>query len=282
LGRRHNGRMAADAAGSAEAWATVFEKRSAATSFDQQAAEYARLRPGYPPAALDAAVPDDARVVLDLAAGTGKLTGDLLERGLEVVAVEPLPGMLAELRRRFPAAGAICGTAENIPLADSTVDAVVVGQAFHWFDPDRALSEIARVLRPGGSLALLWNHDDESDPFVAEIYAAMTDAGRPPGGATRRSGGGTTVDGEPAPPIPPFQGHPALTDPQVVRIGWLRSQSVDDLIGLVNTYSYVIRATDETRATLAAAIRTIALRHAPGRQDLLIPGSCEVWRSTCR
>ena len=79
--------------------------------------------------------------------------------------------MLAELHRQFPAAGA-SAVKRELPLADSTVDAVVVGQAFHWFDPDRALSEIVRVLRPGGSLALLWNHDDESDPFVAEIYAA--------------------------------------------------------------------------------------------------------------
>ena len=273
--------MAAGAAGTGESWASQFDRRSGATSFELQAAEYARLRPGYPSAALDAAVPDGAQVVLDLGAGTGKLTGDLLARGWEVLAVEPLPGMLAELHRQFPAAGAICGEAENIPLADSTVDAVVVGQAFHWFDPDRALSEIVRVLRPGGSLALLWNHDDESDPFVAEIYAAMTDAGRPPGGATRRSGGATTAGGEAEPPIPPFHGHPALTDPRVVRVGWLRHQSVDDLIGLVNTYSYVIRASDETRATLAAAIRAIADRRAPG-QDLSIPGSCEVWRSTCR
>jgi SAM-dependent methyltransferase len=227
-------------------------------------------------------VASDATVVLDLGAGTGKLTGDLLARGRQVLAVEPLPGMLAELHRLFPAAGAICGTAEEIPLADDTADAVVVGQAFHWFDPDRALAEIARVLRPGGTLALLCNHDDESDPFVAEIYAAMTEAGRPPGGATQRAGGAMTADGVPAPPIPPFHGHPVLTDPQVVRIGWRRRQSVEDLIGLVNTYSYVIRATDETRATLASAIRSIAKRHSPGSHDLLIPGSCEVWRSECR
>ncbi len=263
----------------AEPWATAFEKRFQATSFDRQAAEYARLRPGYPPAALDAAITVRAGTVLDLAAGTGKLTGDLLARGLDVLAVEPLFGMLTELGRHHPAARAICGTAENIPLGDSGVDAVLVGQAFHWFDPERALDEIARVLRPGGTLALLWNHDDESDPFVAEIYAALTAAGRPVGGSTRRSTGPAAGGGDPE---PPFRGHPAFTDPAPVEIAWQRRQSVPDLIGLLNTYSYVIRATDQTRAVLAMAIREIAQRRAPGQQELLIPVTCEVWRATRR
>jgi len=117
-----------------------------ARSFDAGPGAYARFRPGYPPAAVRAALPGDARDVLDLGAGTGKLTESLLGRGLQVTAVEPLPGMLAELSRRFPQATAVPGSAEDIPLPDGAVDCVVVGQAFHWFDPDRALAEIARGL----------------------------------------------------------------------------------------------------------------------------------------
>src|SRR6478735_5500269 len=160
--------------------------RTLATSFDIQAAEYARRRPDYPAAAIAAALPTGAGAVLDLAAGTGKLTGPMLGLGCSVIAVEPLPGMLAELHRAFPAASAVLGVAEHIPLRGAVVDAVVVGQAFHWFDADRALDEIARVLRPGGTLSLISNHDDENDAFVRDFQDALTRIGRPVGGTTGR------------------------------------------------------------------------------------------------
>nr|WP_307869038.1 class I SAM-dependent methyltransferase [Umezawaea beigongshangensis] len=107
--------------------------------------------------------------VLDLAAGTGKLTGVLLGEGHRVTAVEPDEGMLSELVRRCRGVRALPGSAERIPLTDGEVDAVLVGQAFHWFDPERALPEIARVLRPGGVLAGLWNEEDGGVPWVAEV-----------------------------------------------------------------------------------------------------------------
>jgi SAM-dependent methyltransferase len=136
---------------------------AAAQGFARSASAYERGRPGYPQAAirhLTAKLPPRA-VVLDLAAGTGKLTRPLLAAGLSVIAVEPV----AEMRAALPgSAGALEGTAEAIPLADGSVDAVTVGQAFHWFDGDAALVEIARVLRPGGLLALVWNRRLEDDP----------------------------------------------------------------------------------------------------------------------
>ncbi|MCU1687273.1 MAG: type 11 methyltransferase [Amycolatopsis sp.] len=141
-----------------------------AGSFGAQAAAYAEHRPDYPVAALrwalDAVTPAP-KIVLDLAAGTGKLTAGLVELGLDVTAVEPDTGMLAELSRLLPSVTALEGQAERIPLPDASVDAVFVGQAFHWFDVDEALAEIARVLRPGGVLLALWNRDDESVPWVA-------------------------------------------------------------------------------------------------------------------
>jgi SAM-dependent methyltransferase len=142
-------------------------------SFAAAAAEYERGRPGWPPELLDALPLGPDATVLDLAAGTGKLTRVLAERHRRVVAVEPLDELRAELERAAPAAEALAGRAEEIPLADGSVDAVLVAQAFHWFEQDAAVAEIARVLRPGGVLALLWNErrPGSASPLPA-AYAA--------------------------------------------------------------------------------------------------------------
>jgi SAM-dependent methyltransferase len=153
--------------------------RTASEGFSRAAEAYERGRPGYPEAAVALVVsrlPTGA-TVLDLAAGTGKLTRPLLDAGLAVVAVEPV----AEMRAVLPAAARpMDGTAEAIPLDAGAVDAVTVGQAFHWFEGDAALAEIHRVLRPGGTLALLWNRRLESEPVnraldeLLEPYRAST------------------------------------------------------------------------------------------------------------
>jgi SAM-dependent methyltransferase len=143
--------------------------RAAAEGFSRSAEAYERGRPKYPAEALELLVsrlPAGASV-LDLAAGTGALTRPLLEAGLEVVAVEPVAAMRAAL----PAsARALEGTAEAIPLEQGSVEAVVVGQAFHWFDGDAALAEIHRVLRPAGVLALFWNRRVDEDPVNRAIH----------------------------------------------------------------------------------------------------------------
>jgi ubiquinone/menaquinone biosynthesis C-methylase UbiE len=139
--------------------------RAAAVGFARSADAYERGRPEYPQAAIDfvrGQLP--GRRVLDLAAGTGKLTRPLVEAGLDVVAVEPVAEMRALLR-----VPAFDGTAEAIPLGDGSVDGVTVGQGFHWFDGDAALAEIARVLVRGGLLALLWNRRVEDEPVNAAI-----------------------------------------------------------------------------------------------------------------
>jgi ubiquinone/menaquinone biosynthesis C-methylase UbiE len=135
---------------------------SLARSFGGVAAEYESARPGYPPAAVEAVISELAlgpeATALDLAAGTGKLTRELEPRFRRVIAVEPLPEMLAVIRRDLPRVEALEGGAEEIPLADGSVDVVFVAQAFHWFANHRALAEIDRVLAPGpGGLALIWN-----------------------------------------------------------------------------------------------------------------------------
>jgi SAM-dependent methyltransferase len=132
--------------------------RVAADGFARNADAYERARPGWPEEAVRAAfahwglIPTDAEV-LDLAAGTGRLTAVLRALGADVVAVEPV----AEMRAFIREAPALEGTAERIPLPDASCDAVFVAEAFHWFDPPAALAEIARVLRPRGGLAIMWN-----------------------------------------------------------------------------------------------------------------------------
>ncbi len=138
-------------------------------SFDLVADEYERTRPSYPPALLDRLPLSADAAVLDLGAGTGKLTRVLAARFRNVVAVEPLANMRAMLERVVPGVRALPGSAERIPLDDASVDAVFAAQAFHWFDKPVALPEIARVLRPGGVLAVVWNEpdDDRESPLPA-------------------------------------------------------------------------------------------------------------------
>jgi SAM-dependent methyltransferase len=140
-------------------------------SFDSVADEYEQTRPTYPPALLDALPLDADAAVLDLGAGTGKLTRVLAARYRDVTAVEPLANMRAMLERVVPGVAALPGSAERIPLDDGSVDGVFAAQAFHWFDKPVALPEIARVLRPGGVFAIIWNegNDDLLDPRPAEF-----------------------------------------------------------------------------------------------------------------
>jgi SAM-dependent methyltransferase len=126
-------------------------------SGDRWAVDYERGRPGWPRAALDAADLPPAATVLDLGAGTGKLTRLLAAAYDRVVAVEPAEAMRRLLVRKCPQAATSAGHAREIPLADGSVDAVFAAEAYHWFDDDQALAEIARVLRVGGALVLLWN-----------------------------------------------------------------------------------------------------------------------------
>jgi SAM-dependent methyltransferase len=152
--------------------------RHQARSFDGVADAYQRARPSYPPTAVEWALEAaPGRRVVDLAAGTGKLTEVVVARGADVVAVEPLANMRAELERALPPVRALAGSAEKIPLPDGSADAVVVGQAFHWFDGPAALAEIARVLVPGGVLGLLWNMRDDRVPWVAELTKILRGAG---------------------------------------------------------------------------------------------------------
>jgi ubiquinone/menaquinone biosynthesis C-methylase UbiE len=154
--------------------------RSAAIGFGRAAADYERGRPGYPPEAIDLLAEQlglwggrgPVRII-DLAAGTGKLTRALVGRGWQVVAVEPVPGMRAQLRAAVPGVEVVEGAAEHLPFRDGSVDAVFVAQAFHWFDVETAAAEIARVLVPGGGLGVIRNVWDRSIAWVDEVQSLI-------------------------------------------------------------------------------------------------------------
>ncbi len=167
--------------------------RLARTGFQASSDAYERGRPSYPPDAVawlvEALRIGPGSAVVDLAAGTGKLTRLLVPTGARLVAVEPVEAMRAKLAEMVPGMRVLDGTAEAMPLPDGSADAVTVGQAFHWFDGPRALAEIARVLRPGGRLGLAWNTRDQSVGWVARLTELMDrhadDAPRHRGGRWR-------------------------------------------------------------------------------------------------
>jgi SAM-dependent methyltransferase len=144
-----------------------------AHSFGDVAQAYERGRPSYPAEAVQWLLGDTPATVLELGAGTGKLTRVILGLGHDVHATDPDPAMLALLEANLPGVRTGVASAEEIPLANASVDAVVAAQAFHWFDLDRALPEIARVLRPGGRVCLAWNQRSEKIPWVRRLGAII-------------------------------------------------------------------------------------------------------------
>lgn len=147
--------------------------RAAAVGFERGAADYERGRPGYPDAAIEILASEleigPGKRIVDLAAGTGKLTRALVRLGADLVAVEPVAGMRAQLVAAVPGVTAVEGTAERLPFQDGTIDAVLVAQAFHWFDVPAAAAEIHRVLVAGGGLGVIRNEWDRSVPWVDEL-----------------------------------------------------------------------------------------------------------------
>jgi SAM-dependent methyltransferase len=229
-----------------------------ASSFGAAAAQYARHRPGYAEAAIHWCLAPVSAAhpvrVADLGAGTGILTGALARLGADVVAVEPDRAMLAELNRQLPGVRAVEGSAEALPLPDGSVDAVLCGQAMHWFDLGRALPEIARVLTPGGVFAGLWNVYDDRVGWVAELAAISKSR--------------TTLSRWRALPE-------AETEQAVLRAGssWFapveerefghgQRRSADSLVASLATYSRMLVMDEAERARTLAPIRGFLHRQA--------------------
>lgn len=236
-------------------------------SFDEAAPLYDAARPEYPAAAMDWLLPPGARRVLDLGAGTGKLTRALTARGLDVVAVEPSPQMLTELRRTLPGIPAYEAPAEAIPLPDADVDAVLVAQAFHWFDPEPALREIARVLRPGGRLGMVWNSYDDRVEWVGRLAEETANA-------ARRSLRTLRI-----PDLPELYG--AGEQEEFTHV---QPSSPDQLKALVRTHSGFLVRDAASQADLLAAVDHL-LADEPdlaGRDSFDLPYATLCWRADRR
>ena len=232
--------------------------RAAATGFARSAEAYEAGRPGYSPAALEPLRLAPGLVVLDLAAGSGKLTRPLVASGSDVIAVEPVAEMRALLP---PEIEALDGSAESIPLGDEVVDLVTVAQAFHWFDGDAALAEIHRVLRPGGRLALVWNRRVEDAPVnvaideIVDPYREDTPTHR--GDAWRAAFERTTLFG-------PLEEHDFANEQVLDEAG---------LAARIGSISFIASLPEPDRAGVLARVRELAAAGTvtlPYRTEVLV------------
>jgi SAM-dependent methyltransferase len=221
-----------------------------AENFAAVADEYERGRPEYPPAVVGALAAElglaPGAPVLDLAAGTGKLTRALLAGGLDVLAVEPQAALRAVLAERIGAERVRDGVAEAIPLADASVDAVTVSDAFHWFDHEPALAEIARVLRPGGSVCAVWTIPDWGAASWAHDVGTLMAASRPE---------------HPAFDAPPWQdvarASGRWSEPREVRVTVSRAADASRIVDHIASMSWIAAMTETERREHLARVREL-------------------------
>ncbi len=249
------------------------------SSFGAVASAYAAYRPEYPVDAVRwCAAPvgrDFAELrVLDLGAGTGKLTTQLVALGADVTAVEPDDAMRAELRRGHPTVRALAGTAEAIPLPDGSVDAVLCGQSMHWFNRELAVPEIARVLVPGGTLGALWNADDDRAAWVAGLQEVTEGASAPALSRRRRE---TASFG------PEQFGRELFTPTDSAEFGNSMRLTADTLTELIGTHSQVLIMPPPERDRLLAAVRGyLAAQPETSSGEFTLPMVTAVIRSVRR
>jgi SAM-dependent methyltransferase len=243
-----------------------------ATSFGQVADDYDRLRPGPPAAALDWLVPADCRVAVDLAAGTGLFTRALQARVTQVIAVEPDDRMRAVLAARSPGVRAVAGRGEAIPVPGASADGVFVSSAWHWLDPGQAVPEIARALRDGGRLGVIWTGRDRQADWVAELNrVSRPQSARPAGDA------GSRPRRRPHEVVLPA-GAP-FANVASASFTFTRTMTVDALVDWLATYSGVITAPEGERAAGLARARA-ALRPRAGADGMIeVPMRSTCWRA---
>ncbi len=230
-----------------------------ALSFRSVAAAYDSGRPNYPAAAVTWALGEDTLDVLELGAGTGKLTRTLIGQGHRVLATDPLPEMLAILREQLDTPTAVA-RAEQLPIPSRSVDAVVCAQSFHWFEATPALAEITRVLRPGGRLVLVWNFRDLRVPWIQKLSDLI--------GVESRE---NLVD--------PVIGCPTFTDLEKAQFKSWQTHNAQSLIDLVCSRSAAATLPESERETLIKQVRELYDSYGRGPDGLQMPYTTHIYRA---
>ncbi len=256
------------------------EKAKRSGVFGQAASHYERYRPGPPRPAVDWILPSRVGRVVDLGAGTGALTRLLVERADDVVAVEPDDRMRAILAREVPGCRAVAGRGESIPVPDGSADAVLASSSWHWMDLLPTLGEVARVLVPGGVLGVVWSGPDPEGPFLMQARSLID---RERDGQSSGSGLAQQIMTDADRPdsileIPdgvPFD----QPDHQVFR--WDVALTADDLIGLLNTFSWIIAMDEATRNGVLTEARRLLGQFlgVEGEVTVDVAFKAEAWRS---
>jgi SAM-dependent methyltransferase len=247
-------------------------------SFGAVADEYNRLRPGPSDEALDWLIPEGASDVLEIGAGTGILTRLLAERVVHVTAVEPDDRMRRVLARQAAGVEVLAGHAEELPAATSSYDMVIAASAWHWVDEERAVPEVARVLRPGGRLSLVWSGPDRSVDWMRSLWAGgivFTPEDRTEEDARRRRRHVVNVDiGDQRP----------FLAPETALFRWNRPMTKGDIVALATTYSSVIVMDPEARRQHLHAMASYLDTHEPsaGMDVIDVPMRSYCWRATKR
>ena len=227
---------------------------AAARGYERGAGDYEKGRPSYPQAAIDRLVDVCAvgagRRIVDLGAGTGKFTRYLHEHGADVIAVEPVRAMRSAYNERFPGAPILDGTAEDVPLRDGWADVVTVAQAFHWFDAVPALDEIARVLRTGGWLALIWNTRDPEAPWTATINRVLD----------RLAGDAPRFRSSDPEWRRPLDAHPAFDELASASFTNDVPMDLETMLARIASTSYVSALPDEERAAVLDEVAELVRR----------------------
>ena len=243
------------------------------TSFGVAARDYDRYRLGPPAEILGRVLPESCSSVLDLGAGTGAMTRHLIARIPRVYAVDPDPRMREVLSSNCPEATVLEGVAEEVPLPDACVDAVVMSSAWHWVDPDRAIAEVARVLRDGGTLALVWNRGDRGVPWVSDLEDFR-----------RRV---TKSDDQVQEQIRHYLEEPWLpagspfTDIEISSLSWTKATSREGLLGLLTTFTGYLMAPEERKPGLLREFAEyLENDDRLGSGDIVdVPMMCLYWRA---
>jgi SAM-dependent methyltransferase len=244
-----------------------------ALSFGAIAEDYDRFRPGPPVEAVRWIVPPHRHLAVDIGAGTGALTRLLVDAVERVVAAEPDLRMAALLARNVPGADVVSARAEELPLDTGIADAVVGASMWHWVDPERAAVEVARVLRPGGVLGLLWSGPDRTQPWVADVLTAA----RPQGNADAARGRRHRHDGG-LPADAPF------SEPETHTVEWSLPVTRSSLVELACTYSEFIILSENEKTARRQAVTDAVLAHQAGGADdeFVLPMRCQCWRAQRR